>query len=46
MKKQEVVDKLIAKAAYQQARGIANTGCIWFFYQPKLSEKLKKLRKF
>ena len=46
MKKTKVVDKVIKKAAYRMAEISANQVCTYFFYQPKLPESVKKLRKF
>ncbi len=44
--KGKIVEKLIASLAYQSAEKEANSSCQIFFHQPKLPEKVKKLRKF
>jgi hypothetical protein len=38
--------KFLANIAKQIATKNVNSACTLFFYQPKLSEKIKKLRKF
>lgn len=40
------IGKVTAKIAYDTAEKNANSICTWVFYQPKLPEKVKKLRKF
>lgn len=40
------MSKMAAKLAYEVAKKEANQGCGFFFFQEKLSEKVKKLRKF
>ena len=42
----KIVDILVAKAAYEAAAKNVNQMCGYFFYQPKVPEKAKKLRKF
>ena len=42
----KIVDTLVAKAAYEAACKNVNQACFYFFYQQKLPEKVKKLRKF
>lgn len=37
---------LMSKLALHEARKAANTSCVTLTYQPKLSENVKKLRKF
>ena len=46
LKKKNVVDKIVAEAAYKSAERIASQSCMFFFYQPKLTDAVKKLRKF
>ena len=46
MKKTDVVDQMIKKAAYHTAKKSANQICAFFFHQPKLPEAVRKLRKF
>ena len=46
MKKTDVVDQMIKKAAYHTAKKGANQICAYFFHQPKLPEAVRKLRKF
>jgi cyclic lactone autoinducer peptide len=38
--------KIISRVAAHEARKAANTSCVTLTYQPKLSEDVKKLRKF
>lgn len=38
-------NELIAKFAYLEAKKSANQGCPFIFYQEKLPEKVKKLKK-
>lgn len=45
-KKIKMSDKIISKLAYRAAERNANSICGFFFYQPSLPEKVKKLRKF
>ena len=40
------VNAVVAKAALGVARTNANTACPFLIHQPKLPEKVKKLRKF
>ena len=40
------IGKVTAKIAYDTAEKNANSICTWVFYQPKLPEKVKKLRRF
>ena len=42
----KIVDILVAKAAYEAAAKNVNQMCTYFFYQPRVPEKVKKLRKF
>lgn len=44
--KKNIFDKIIAKAAYMAAEKEINSACQYFFYQSKLPDKVKKLRKF
>ena len=37
---------MVVKAAYNAAEKNANSVCGFFFYQPKQSDAVKKLRKF
>lgn len=46
MKKQNVVDQMVKKAAYRTAEKSSSLMCVFFFHQPKLPEAVKKLRKF
>ena len=39
-----VVEKLVAKMAYEKAKKDVNSTCILWFYQPKLPDSLKKLK--
>ena len=41
-----VLEKLVIKVAKSSAEIEANTACLWFGFQPKEPESLKKLRKF
>ena len=41
-----LMNQVVARAAYGTAANNANSVCGFFFYQPKLPEKVKKLRKF
>ncbi len=36
-------DKIIMKSAYVAAKRSADATCTYFFYQPRLPEKVKKL---
>ena len=45
MKKNFVADA-VAKAAKNTAVKYANSTCTWYFYQPKETKQIKKLRKF
>ena len=38
--------KVISRCAVKSAVKSANTACLVYQYQPKTSEKIKKLRKF
>lgn len=38
------LEKVAARAAYSMAKSNVNKSCVWFFNQPKLPEKLKKLK--
>lgn len=38
------VEKVVADMAYRTSVRNVNKVCIWFFNQPKLPEKLKKLK--
>lgn len=40
------LEKMVVKAAYNAAEKNANSVCGFFFYQPKQSDAVKKLRKF
>lgn len=40
------VGKVIAGMAYKTSKRSANSLCSYFFNQPELPEKVKKLRKF
>ncbi len=42
---QIVAEKVLAKVAYKAAKDNVNATCTCFFYQPKVSKKLLKLRK-
>ena len=46
MMKQEkpLVDKIVAKAAYQAAKKNVNSLCLYFFYQPTVPDSLMKLK--
>lgn len=46
MKKHQMIDKLISQVAYKAAVQEANSSCRYFFGQPTLPEKVKKMRKF
>lgn len=46
MEKMRHIKKVVANAAYSSAVRSANRNCTYFFYQSKLPEKEKKLRKF
>ncbi len=46
MEKMRHIKKVVANAAYSSAVRSANRNCTYFFYQSKLPEKVKKLRKF
>lgn len=47
MKKSEnKLEKAIANVAYETSKKSANSMCCFFFHQPKLPEKVKRLRKF
>ncbi|MBR1743007.1 MAG: cyclic lactone autoinducer peptide [Lachnospiraceae bacterium] len=41
-----VVKMVLKKVAYHEAEKSAKIICGWFFYQPKLPNAVKKLRKF
>lgn len=45
-KKNNLFEKAVAGVAYETAKRRANASCTWFYHQPVLSEKVKKLRKF
>ena len=38
------IEKAVAQMAYNTSLKNVNKVCIWFFNQPKLPEKLKKLK--
>lgn len=44
--KNSIVKKAIQTAALHSATKHANSVCAFFFYQPKLPEAVKKLRRF
>lgn len=44
--KKNIINKIAADLVYETAVKQANSSCTFFFYQPKLPEKVKKLRKF
>lgn len=44
--KNDLVKTIMAKVAYDISVKEANSSCGFFFYQPKLPAKVKKLRKF
>lgn len=44
--KDKIVKKAIKKVVYNAASRSANRGCTMFFYQPKVPEAVKKLRRF
>lgn len=46
MKSEKVSEKILAKIAYKTAESVSNKSCAFLFNQPKLPEKVKKLRKF
>lgn len=46
IKKKGKLEKVVANMAYETAKTSASYVCTWFFYQPKLPEAVKKLRKF
>lgn len=46
MKKENIVDKMVKKAAYSTAEKSSSLMCVFFFHQAKLPEAVKKLRKF
>ena len=48
MKKQigNLALKAISKVALQSAKTSANSACMFFAYQPKEPQQIKKLRKF
>lgn len=46
MKKKNIAEKIIAKVAYEMAKNNVNSTCAWFFYQPSVPEKLKKIKKY
>lgn len=41
-----IAEKIIAKVAYEMAKNNVNSTCAWFFYQPSVPEKLKKIKKY
>ena len=43
--KKNTIGKVIAKAAYKKAEESNNLICTYFFYQPRLPEAVKKLKK-
>lgn len=45
-KANKVIGNAAAKLAYNSAKHSANSSCAAFFGQPKLPNKVKKLRKF
>jgi cyclic lactone autoinducer peptide len=44
--KNDVLRKVIKTAALHSASKNANSVCAFFFYQPKLPEAVKRLRRF
>lgn len=46
MKIEKMALKAISKAALQSAKTSANSTCLFFAYQPKEPQQIKKLRKF
>lgn len=40
----KLLDKVVAKAAYQMAKKNVNSACFFYFYQPKIPDALKKLK--
>lgn len=44
--KDKVMKNVVRKIIYNVASKSANSGCTIFFYQPKIPEAVKKLRKF
>lgn len=42
----KTVEKVVANMAYKTSKRSANSLCSYFFNQPELPEKVKKLRKF
>lgn len=45
MKKKDIIGNGIAKAAYKKAEKSNDLICSYIFYQPKLPEAVKKLKK-
>lgn len=43
-KEKNMFDKFVADVAYTTARKNVNGVCAWFFHQPELPGKLKKLK--
>ena len=41
----KIVDKLICAAALLSAKNNVNSTCSWFFYQPRVPDSVKKLKK-
>lgn len=46
MKEKNIVEKVIVKVAYESAKSNVNSTCAWFFHQPRVPEKLKRLKKY
>lgn len=47
MKKlQTKLTQILASLSLVMASKTANSACVWFTYQPKLPDSVKKLRKF
>ena len=42
----KLLDKFVAKVAYQVAEKDVNSVCHFFYYQPKLPDSLMKLKKY
>ena len=43
--KKQLLDKMVAKAAYQAAKKNVNSLCFYFYYQPTVPDSLMKLKK-
>lgn len=45
MSKKNIMEKMIAKAAFNESKRMVNQQCGLYFYQPEIPEKVRELKK-